>query len=95
MCKVIKRTLKNWANTTNFIFGSPNTNGNRATEELRRMIKEHFPKFVEINPWDTFRDVPESYGCDKLIVRAWYWRGSWSDPTKEVYARFYLPRNSA
>lgn len=69
-----------------------NVSGTDAKEEFRKMLKEKFPDYKEINPWDTFRDVPDSYNCDKLIVYGWYWRGAWSDPTKEVYARLYRPR---
>lgn len=86
-------TLKHWANTTDFI-ASPNVSGRNAREELAA-IRRKFPDYVELPFYGgTFRDCPDSYGCDKLVIYAWYWRGSWSDPTKEIYKRLYKPKSA-
>lgn len=86
MAKITKRTLKTCANKN--LYG--------AREEMLNLIDKKFPGYVEVKSLGgTFRDEPESYGCDKLIIYAWYWRGEWADPTKEIFARFYLPNKSA
>lgn len=56
-------------------------------------LKKEYPEYVEIPFWaDDFRSVPESRGCDKLVVYAWRWHGEWADPTKEVFSRLYKPK---
>lgn len=79
--KVFTRTLK--------------TAGWNASFLVEQLKKYHFPEFVEIPFWaDDFRNVPESHGCDKLVVYAWRWHGEWADPTKEVFARLYKPKKT-
>lgn len=86
MAKITRRTLKIWANR--------DLKG--ARKEMREIISKDFPGYIETKSLGgTFRDEPESYGCDKLIIYAWYSRGCWSDATKEIFARFYLPKKSA
>ena len=92
MATLRQKTLKHWANTTNYLC-SQNTDGKTAKEEYRDLIRENYPGYVELPFWkESFRDEKESMNCDKLIVYAWYWWGNWSDPTKEVYARLYKPK---
>lgn len=86
-------TLKHWANDTHYFF-SPNVSGRNAREELAA-IRKKYPDYVELPYYcDTFRDCPESYGCDKIYVYGWYWRGSWCDPSKEIYTRLYKPKTA-
>ncbi len=89
--RVIKRTLKHWGWNSNFLF-SQNASGERGRKDFERLKKE-YPEFVELPFWaDDFRSVPESHGCEKIVVYAWRWRGEWADPTKEVFARLYKPQ---
>lgn len=92
MAKTRQITLKHWGNTTCFL-ASQNVSGRNATEELSVLMNDKLKGYVRLPFWaSSFRDIPESRGCDKVIVKAWYWRGNWSYPTKEVYARLYLPK---
>jgi len=68
-----------------------NTNGKYAEEEYKKLKSEQFSDYVELPWWKTFRDEPKSFNRPKLIIKAWYWRGAWCDPTKEIYRRLYLP----
>lgn len=91
MAKRREITLKGWGNTTHY-FTNQNVSGKAAAEELRELMNGVLKGYVKLPSGATFRNVPESFGCEKVIVNAWYWRGNWCDPTKEVYARFYLPK---
>ncbi len=90
--KVITRTLRHWGWNSSFLF-SQNVSGERGMNDYER-LKKQYKGYVEIPIWaDDFRSVPESHGCEKLVVYAWRWHGEWSDPTKEVFARLYKPKN--
>jgi len=94
MAKTRQITLKNWGRTT-FYFASQNVSGEKAIVELKELMEGKLKGYVKLPPWATsFRDFPETRGCDKVIVKAWNWRGSWCDPTKETYARLYLPKTA-
>ena len=92
MAKTRQITLKHWGATTNFLTNQ-NVSGKDAETELNELMGEKFKGYVKLPAWaDSFRDIPESKGCERVIVKAWFWRGNWSDPEKRVYARLYLPR---
>lgn len=92
MAKTRQITLKNWGSTTNYLTNQ-NVNGKSAVAELEELMRGKLKGFVRLPGWaSSFRDVPESFNCEKVVVKAWYWRGNWSDPIKKVYARFYLPK---
>lgn len=92
MAKTRQITLKGWGSTTNY-FTNQNVSGKAAAEELCALMHGELRGYVKLPAWaNSFRDVPESFNCEKVVVKAWYWRGNWSDPIKKVYARFYLPR---
>lgn len=92
MAQVRQKTLKHWGNTTDYICGG-NTNGKSARDEYLDFVNTNYPEYVELDSWkESFREEPESRNCDKLIIYAWYWRGAWSDPTKEVYKKLYKPK---
>lgn len=81
-----------WANNTNYLC-SQNVRNDKFQEEYERIIAQH-KDFIPLPLWcESFHDYPKSYGCDKLVIYGWYWRGEWADPTKEVVARFYRPKN--
>lgn len=95
MAKTRQITLKHWGNTTHY-FASQNVSGKNAAEELSSLMNGELKGYVRLPFWaDSFRDIPDSRRCDKVIIKAWYWRGNWCDPTKEVYARLYRPIESA
>lgn len=92
MAKVRQITLKGWGSSTHYLTNQ-NVSSKAAAEELRDLMQGDLKGYVKLPAWATsFRDFPESFGCEKVVVKAWYWRGNWRSPTKEVYARLYLPK---
>ena len=92
MAKTREITLKHWGATTNYLTNQ-NVSGQAAETELRELLNGKFKGYVKLPSWaESFRDVPESRDCERVIVRAWFWRGNWCDPEKKVYARLYLPK---
>lgn len=85
--KTTQITLKGWANNSDLMFSENSTNEyfmaqfNRLESEL---IANGFKRLKL--PW---QDLRGKNATEKIVVKGWYWRGSWSDPSKEVYAIFY------
>lgn len=70
----------------------PNCDLKKAKAEASSIAKE-YKGFVEVNGLGgTWKDYPEARGCDKLTINAWYWRGEWSQPTREVFRMYYKPK---
>jgi hypothetical protein len=42
--------------------------------------------FKELTCFETLKSKKAS---EKVVIKAWYWHGEWSDPTKEIYAIYY------
>lgn len=57
---------------------------------LSSVLKD-FPGYVEVNPYLDFRDIPESWGCPKLIIKAYKRYGIWLSAELEVVKKFYKP----
>lgn len=56
-------------------------------------IASQYPDFIEVSGLGgTYRDYPETWGCDKLVIMAWYARGYWADATKEIFRLYYKPK---
>lgn len=84
MAKIKKMTLKHWGNDTHLI-SCENVTSTAAQKELNDFLATH-PEYKEYPLWG----IPqEAIGKDKIYVYAWYWRGAWADPTKEIYTRLY------
>ena len=94
MGKTRQITLKGWGESTSYLTNQ-NVSGKNAGTEYAALLKGRLKGYLVLPGWATFRDIPESRGCDKVIIKAWYWRGNWSDPEKRVYARLYKPQQAA
>lgn len=85
--KTKTKTIRGWANKSDLLF-SQNSGNIIFTENFRelesRLIKDGY-KQLNI-AFDTLRG---KNATAKVVVKGWHWRGSWSDPTKEIYAIFY------
>lgn len=76
--KTIKQiTLKGWANVQNNVFLE---NYKKKENEL---ISNGYKKL------SSFRTLHGIKHIEKIIIKGWYWRGSWNDPTKETVSIFY------
>lgn len=94
MAKTRQITLKHWGATTDY-FTNQNVSGKPAAAELDELLHGELKGYVKLPGWaESFRDVPESRGCERIIVKAWFWKGNWCDPVKGVYARLYLPKSA-
>lgn len=76
------KTIKGFANDSAFIC-SPNTKKSKFIKNLEKFKKEN-----NLKEYSCFKS---GFFSQKLkdkkryIIKAWYWRGSWSSPTKETY----------
>lgn len=85
--KVTTKTLKGWANNSDFLF-SENSKNDKFLIEFKELKKNLLKKgFKELNTsFDSLRDKKAS---QKIIIKAWFWGGSWSNPKKKQYTVFY------
>lgn len=67
--------------TINGYVGSETFNKN-----LNDFVKSELNGFKEFPAFKTLRGLKAT---QKVIIKAWYWRGEWNDPTKEIYAIYY------
>lgn len=56
-------------------------------DQVRNIINR-YPGY-KVKPNITPNDYKNS---DKVYIYGWYWRGEWSDPTKEHFATLYKPK---
>ena len=80
-------TIRGWANDTDYLFNENTGNsvfmGNFRAKE-RELLKSGYK---ELNrAFDTLRG---KNATERIDVYGWYWRGSWSDPQKQIFATFY------
>jgi hypothetical protein len=73
------KTIKGWVNNSNLLF-SQNSSSDLFTNNLNEYIK------ANLHGYTTKRKKGYTH---KVIIKGWYWRGSWSDPTKETVLTFY------
>ena len=77
------KTIQGWANSSSLIC-SPNTNNRKFIKNLEKFKKENnlkeYHHFFQGGFYSKKLENKKRY-----IIKAWYWRGSWSDPTKETY----------
>jgi hypothetical protein len=84
--KITTKTIKGWVNDTNYMC-SPNVRSNHFRDNLNAFKDSLSDEWKELNiAFDTLRGKGAS---EVIIIKGWRWRGSWSDPTKEVVAKFY------
>lgn len=77
------KTIKGWANDSNLLF-SKNSNSSYFKEQLEKYKKEN--NLIEYNQHFKGGFFSKKYNnVKRVIIKGWYWRGSWSDPTKETY----------
>ena len=85
--KITSKTLKGYANNSDLLF-SENSKNDTFLTQLNTLKKELLKKgFKELNT--AFDTLKGKNANEKIIVKAWYWNGSWSDPKKQQYTVFY------
>jgi hypothetical protein len=87
--KVTVKTIKGWANNTDYI-ASPNTTNNTFLENLDNYVKEqklYERGFKTLNTaFYTLRGVQAT---EKIVIKGRYWAGAWSDSYKQTFTVFY------
>lgn len=84
--KIIRKTLKGWANVTNYMSSENVTNtvfANNLTAERDRLLSLGY-KELKLN--ETLRG---KCATEKIEIRGRYWRGNWSDSDNAVVTTFY------
>ena len=77
------KTIKGWANESNLLF-SKNSNNSYFIQELEKYKKAN--NLVVYNQLLNGGFYSKKFeNVKRVIIKGWYWRGSWSDPTKETY----------
>lgn len=83
--KVRTKTIKGWANSSSYLF-SQNSRNKTFENNLKEYAEKHLQGFKRIKFYETLKGKNAS---EKVIIKGWYWRGAWSDPSKEVVTIFY------
>lgn len=84
--KTTTKTLKGWVNDSNY-FASSNVESNLFRKNLEKFREQLGDGWKQLNTaFDTLRGKGAS---EVIVIKGWYWRGSWSDPTKEMVTKFY------
>lgn len=84
--KTTIKTIKGWVNDSNYLISS-NSNSNYFRENLSKFKESLGDGWKELNiAFNTLRGKEAS---EVIIIKGWYWRCQWSDPTKEIVTKFY------
>lgn len=83
--KTTVKTIKGWTNNSNMLF-SPNTKNDSFNKNLKNYVETNLNGFKKLSFFDSLRDKNAK---EKVIIKGYYWRGSWADPTKETVCIFY------
>lgn len=83
--KTTTKTLKGWANKSDYLF-SQNSENKTFSANLESYKKNHLKGFKKLQTWETLKG---KQATEKAIIKGWHWRGSWSSPTKETVCVFY------
>lgn len=77
------KVIKGWANNSDYLF-SQNSENTSFKKELEKYKKEN--NLVEYSQLFKGGFYSKKFSDKKrVIIKGWYWRGSWSSPTKETY----------
>lgn len=79
--KVRTKIIKGWVN----IFPE-NNSSNLFAKNLKEYQDKHLIGYNKLQFWETLRG---KNATEKVVIKGWYWRGKWSDPTTEVVKIFY------
>ena len=83
--KTTVKTLKGWANNSNLLF-SQNTKNDIFNSNLKKYINENLQGFKKLSCFDSLKGRQAN---EKIVIKGYYWRGSWNDPTKEIICIYY------
>ena len=87
--KTITKTIKGWANNTDF-FTNSNTTNNDFINNLNKYLSDNkvFEKgFKELNT--AFDTLHGKNATEKIVIKGRYWSGNWADPYKSIYKVYY------
>ena len=76
---IYTKTIKGWANDSSLLF-SQNSKKSAFIKNLEKFKKDHNLKEITTGFYSAANSDKKRY-----IIKGWYWRGCWADPTKETY----------
>ena len=68
------KTIKGFSHTETF------------EKNLNDFIASELKDFKELTCFETLKGKKAT---EKVVIKAWYFRGEWSDPTKETFRVYY------
>lgn len=83
--KVRTKTIKGWANGSSFLF-SENSRSDLFAKNLKEYQDKHLCGYKQLKFYESLKG---KNATEKVVIKGWYWRGAWSDPSKEVVTIFY------
>jgi hypothetical protein len=87
--KVKVKTIKGWVNKSDYLT-SQNSNNNIFVANLNNYLSENKivdKGFKKLNA--AFDTLNGKGATEKIIINGYYWRGNWSDATKETVCVYY------
>jgi hypothetical protein len=86
--KATVKTIKGYINNSDLMF-SENSNNNLFLNNLEKYIIENDLLSKGFKKLSSFQTLRDKQAKEKIIIKGYYWRGSWSDPSKETYCTYY------
>lgn len=83
--KATTKTIKGWAINTCFMF-SENVTNTLFKANLEKYASENLQGYKRLSVVDTLKDKKVT---EKVIIKGWYWQGSWANPIKRTAAIYY------
>jgi len=83
--KATTKTIKGWAINTCFMF-SENVTNTLFKANLEKYASENLQGYKRLSATDTLKGKKVT---EKVIIKGWYWQGSWSEPIKRTAAIYY------
>jgi hypothetical protein len=86
--KTAVKTIKGYINNSDLLC-SENSNNNLFLNNLEKYIIENDLLSKGFKKLSCFQTLRDKQAKEKIIIKGYYWRGSWSDPSKETYCTYY------
>ena len=83
--KVTSKTIRGYVNDSTYLF-SENSTSSKFDRNLDEYVSKHLSGYTLLPSWDTLRGKEVSH---KVVIKGYWWRGSWSDPSKGVVCVYY------
>jgi len=83
--KTTVKTIRGYVNNSDLLF-SQNSENSTFLKNLKQYERTNLKGFKQLKFNQTLRGKEVK---EKVIIKAYYWRGNWNNPTKETYCTYY------